>query len=123
MFEIKVIEYFSAAHFLQNYHGKCENIHGHNWKVEVAVRSALLNEGGMVMDFKILKQELKKVLSTLDHKSLNELEYFSKIEPSSENIAYFIFNQLKEKINSYGFQLKYVSAWESENSCALYYEE
>ncbi len=118
MYSIKIESYFSSAHFLRNYKGKCEELHGHNWKVEVNVQSKKLNKAGMVLDFKDLKMELHKVLERLDHKCLNNLAYFKKVNPTSENIAQYIYRSLKTGISS----LKLVTVWESHNSCASYYE-
>jgi len=93
--KICVKESFSAAHFLRNYKGKCEKIHGHNWGVEVTVVSAKLRYG-MVMDFADLKKALRDVTGILDHNFLNKTEYFKKVNPTSENIAKFIFTKLKK---------------------------
>jgi len=116
MYEVKVIDQFSAAHKLREYEGKCENLHGHNWKVEVCVRGEKLDKIGMVIDFKELKAVLGKVLGELDHCYLNDLSYFKKVNPTSENIAKFIFDNLKlAKLSASS-----VSVWESSNSCATY---
>lgn len=117
MYKVKVKAHFSAAHKLRDYHGKCENLHGHNWLVEVSVSSERLNKTGFVVDFKDLKSALANVLNLLDHGYLNEVEYFKKVNPTSENIARFIFDKLKEG----GAAPGKVSVWESENSCAKYY--
>lgn len=121
MYEITVSSHFSGAHRLRYLHGKCEELHGHNWKVEVCVSSKRLNKEGVVIDFKVLKQKMEKVLSSLDHTYLNDLPYFSGIEPSSENIARYIFGQMKGEMNRYPVTLKSVTAWESENACATYF--
>ena len=118
MYKIKVEGHFSSAHNLRGYKGKCESLHGHNWKVEAAVTSAELDGCGMVMDFKVLKQELEEQLSELDHKYLNELPYFSEVNPTSENIARYLYLTLKKKMPG----LSSVRVWESENSSATYYE-
>jgi len=121
MFEIMVQSHFSAAHQLRTLHGKCEHLHGHNWRVDVVLESKKLNSEGIVMDFQILKEKLNKILKELDHKYLNELSYFIKKEPSSENIAKYIFEKLKKDLKQYPVRLKKISAWESETSCATYY--
>jgi 6-pyruvoyltetrahydropterin/6-carboxytetrahydropterin synthase len=87
MYEITVTSHFSGAHRLRYLHGKCEELHGHNWKIEISVVSDRLNKEGVVIDFQILKQNLEKTLKSLDHTYLNDLSYFSGKEPSSENIA------------------------------------
>ncbi len=119
MYEVLVKAGFSAAHKLRNYRGKCENLHGHNWKVEAAVSSKKINKNGLLVDFGILKDKLKAALDRLDHTYLNQLEYFKKKNPTSENIAKYIFDTLKES----GVPLDRVSVWESDTSCATYFKE
>jgi 6-pyruvoyltetrahydropterin/6-carboxytetrahydropterin synthase len=97
MYELKVISGFSAAHHLLNYEGECENQHGHNWKVEVYIKGENLDKSNILVDFKILKKELKKVIDRLDHKDINELPEFKNISPSSEMIAKFIFDEFINK--------------------------
>jgi len=120
MYEVTIISHFSGAHRLRHLHGKCEELHGHNWKIEVSMASKRLNKEGVVIDFETLKKKLNKVLKTLDHTFLNDLPYFSEIEPSSENIAKYIFDRLKEELKEYPGILKKVKAWESETSYATY---
>ena len=122
MYKIKVTSYFSAAHFLREYKGKCEALHGHNWKVEVVVSSDKLDSIGMVMDFSELKKNAAIVLDELDHTTLNEIDYFTKHNPSSEEIAHYIFDKLKEKISKKECLLNEIKVWETENSCAVYTE-
>jgi 6-pyruvoyltetrahydropterin/6-carboxytetrahydropterin synthase len=121
MYKITVLSHFSAAHRLRHLRGKCEELHGHNWKVEVSVVSNRLNKEGVVIDFTVLKQKVEKVLKPLDHHYLNDLPYFSGKEPSSENIAKYIFDRLKAELKGYHAVLKEVTAWESETSCATYF--
>ena len=121
MYEITVHSHFSGAHRLRYLHGKCEELHGHNWKVEVSVVSNRLSKEGVVIDFGILKQKLEKVLKPLDHTYLNDLPYFSGIEPSSENIAKYIFDRLKREWKGHPGIFKKVTAWESETSSASYF--
>ena len=121
MYKITVLSHFSAAHRLRHLRGKCEELHGHNWKVEVSVVSNRLNKEGVVIDLNILKQKMEKVLKTLDHTFLNNLPYFSGREPSSENIAKYIFDRLKAELKGDHAVLKEVTAWESETSCATYF--
>ena len=120
MYEITVHSHFSGAHRLRYLHGKCEELHGHNWKVEVSVMSNRLGKEGVVIDFGILKRKVEKVLKPLDHTYLNDLPYFSGIEPSSENIAKYIFDGLKRELKGHLGFLKKVTAWESETSSATY---
>jgi 6-pyruvoyltetrahydropterin/6-carboxytetrahydropterin synthase len=119
-YEITVLSHFSAAHRLRHLHGQCEELHGHNWKIEVTVASNRLGKEGVGIDFKILKEEVKKVLKPLDHAYLNDLSFFLRREPSSENIAKYVFDQLKGELRGHRVVLKRVSAWESETACASY---
>jgi 6-pyruvoyltetrahydropterin/6-carboxytetrahydropterin synthase len=121
MYEITVHSHFSGAHRLRYLHGKCEELHGHNWKVEVTVMSNRLSKEGVVIDFGILKEKLEKVLKPLDHTYLNDLPYFSGIEPSSENIAKYVFDRLKREMRGHPGILKKATAWESETSSATYF--
>lgn len=119
MFEIKAQLYFSAAHHLLNYEGECENQHGHNWLVEAYVKGTKLDKSNILIDYKILKKELKKVLDLLDHKDINELEEFKGVSPSSEILSKYIYTKLKEVIP----QTSKISIWETSTSCASYYED
>ena len=118
MFKIEVFGDFSSAHKLRGYKGKCENIHGHNWKVGVEIASNRLNGIGIVMDFKVLKKSLRSVLRSMDHKDLNSLKYFRKVNPTSENIAKYVYEELKKK----RVNVSAVSVWEAEDSKATYTE-
>ncbi|MCX5696975.1 MAG: 6-carboxytetrahydropterin synthase QueD [Candidatus Omnitrophica bacterium] len=118
MYSIKIEAYFSAAHNLRGYKGKCEALHGHNWKVEVAVARENPDKAGMVVDFRLLKNELHKILEKLDHKYLNNITYFKKINPTSENLAKYVYDRIKLHTPD----IRSVTVWESENSSATYYE-
>ncbi len=122
MFELKIQTDFSAAHQLKMVGEKCENLHGHNWKIEVRVEGGELNDAGILMDFGILKKHVSKIMSTLDHKFLNELEleHFPKDKPSSENIAVYVAKSLQPYLTDPSVRVKSVSAWESDNACATY---
>ena len=119
MFELKAQMYFSAAHHLLNYDGACENQHGHNWLVEAYVKGNKLDKSNILIDYKVIKTNLKEVLDYLDHKDINELSEFKGISPSSEVLAQYIYNKMKEKISL----ISKVSVWETPTSCASYYEE
>ena len=119
MYEIKTQAFFSATHHLLNYEGECENQHGHNWMVEAYVRGDILDKSNILIDYEVLKRELNAVLDLLDHKDINELPEFKGESPSSEMIAAFIYGKLKEKI----VQLNKISVWETQTSCASYFEE
>ncbi len=122
MWVLKVRDSFSGAHFLRNYEGKCENLHGHNWLVEVEVEGDRLDEKtGILIDFKVIKGFLKDILEVLDHRLLNDLEAFRDVNPSAENIARFIYEEMKVRLSSYpNVRVRAVTVWESENSCATY---
>lgn len=121
MYKVKVTLVFSAAHFLRGYKGKCEELHGHNWKVEAVVSSEQLDSIGLVMDFKELRSYLGNILERFDHKLLNDLEYFKGVNPTSESIAEYIFNELK-KVISGDRKVEAVHVWEKDSSCATYQE-
>ncbi|MDD5409090.1 MAG: 6-carboxytetrahydropterin synthase QueD [Candidatus Omnitrophica bacterium] len=118
MYSLKVEGVFSSAHNLRGYKGKCEDLHGHNWRVEICVQSKTLDNIGMVLDFKYLKKKLNTVLEKMDHKYLNKLIPFKKLNPTSENIAKHIYNELKVHIPL----LKNVTVWENSSSSATYEE-
>jgi 6-pyruvoyltetrahydropterin/6-carboxytetrahydropterin synthase len=120
MYEVKIKADFSAAHNLREVGGKCESLHGHNFAVEVAVESEALDEGGMVIDFRLLKAKTKEVLDTLDHRYLNELPFFRTQNPSSENLAAYIFSEVSWRIDQGSRRVRRVSVWESETSRATY---
>jgi 6-pyruvoyltetrahydropterin/6-carboxytetrahydropterin synthase len=122
MYKLRIITDFSAAHQLRGYKGECENIHGHNWKVEVEVLADKLNDIGIVIDFKELKSITESVIQPLDHAFINEISSFNEINPSSENIARWIYNSLKEKLEKFPLRLHSVTVWESENASATYFE-
>lgn len=117
MYELMVEGTFDAAHQLIGYEGPCENLHGHTWKVQVVVSGTKLNKLGMLIDFKEIKTLANVIISKLDHKNLNDLKQFKKVNPSSENVATFIFGQLKGKFNK-GIRLARVTVYESPITCA-----
>lgn len=122
MFELKVLTRFAAAHQLQMVAKKCENLHGHNWKVEVCVAGDRLNEAGVLIDFGALKVHIKEIIDTLDHKFLNELDMFN-CPPSSENIAVYIAEALAQKLSETRVHVRRVTTWESDDACAIYYPD
>ncbi|MFH1146101.1 MAG: 6-carboxytetrahydropterin synthase QueD [Pseudomonadota bacterium] len=123
MYEIFVRSQFSAAHYLRNYPGNCERPHGHNWTVEVSVRSSGLDDLGMAVDFRVVKKSLREVLSELDHTDLNELEYFREKNPSSESIAAYIYSRLKPFFGGKGYFLHRVTVGETPDTGVHYWEE
>ncbi len=127
MYILTVEDSFAAAHQLHGYRGKCENLHGHNWKIELEVGGRVLNDIGLLIDFHDLKDILKSVISDLDHSNLNETELFSSINPSSENIARIIATDVQKKIFSGGFgkdvHVRAVTVFESGTSRCTYIPE
>ena len=121
MYELKVVTDFAAAHQLKMVAEKCENLHGHNWKIEVCVAGENLNNAGVLIDFGELKQYISEIIARLDHKFLNELDYFNDDNPpSSENIARYIADALQSMIDNSDVKVARVTSWESENACATY---
>ena len=120
MFELSIKGDIASAHFLRGYEGKCKDLHGHTWQVEVTIISETLDKIGMVADFAVLKKQLKACLGELDHVCLNDLPYFQDINPSTENIAKYIYKNFGDVIQP--LKIKKVQVWESETSCVVYYE-
>jgi len=120
MFELKIITDFAAAHQLKLVAKKCENLHGHNWKIEVCVAGERLNDAGVLMDFGELKSHLAEIITSLDHRFLNEHECFKNSNPSSENIARYIAQTLQAKLDGNELKVSRVTAWESDSACATY---
>jgi 6-pyruvoyltetrahydropterin/6-carboxytetrahydropterin synthase len=123
MFELMIETTFSAAHQLRGYMGKCEQLHGHNWKVQVHVSAERLNEIDIAIDFHDLKRMTHEAISSLDHAFLNDVFPFTEKNPSSENVAKWIFDSLKKKVNSEYVHLSAVTVWESDTCSATYYED
>jgi 6-pyruvoyltetrahydropterin/6-carboxytetrahydropterin synthase len=123
MYELKIITEFSAAHNLRNFRGKCEALHGHNWKVEVVLRGEDLDDSGVVLDFAEVKAATGEIMSEIDHRYLNDLPFFMENNPSSENIARYIFHRLREKMDNDRIRIRRVTAWESQDACASYLGE
>jgi len=122
MFTLSIKDTFSAAHRLEDYNGKCEELHGHNFSVEASFAGETPGKDGMLIDFKVLKAYLKNVLDTLDHKYINEILFFQEHASSSEYISLYIFNELKKLVKEEGVSLKAVRVWESENAFVTYEE-
>ena len=120
MYELKVLTRFAAAHQLTMVGTKCENMHGHNWKIEVHVTGEKLDKAGVLVDFGVIKKHVAEIMAMLDHKYLNELDYFKQKQPSSENIAYLVATELQQRINSSAVRVSRVTAWESDDAGATY---
>ena len=120
MYEVIVRDHFSAAHQLRDYGGICENLHGHNWKIEVSVSSPHLDKMGVVVDFKIVEDKIKEILDLFDHQVLNHLPVFQDLNPSAENIARFCFEELRKKCASYPIEIQKITIWETDLYGASY---
>jgi 6-pyruvoyltetrahydropterin/6-carboxytetrahydropterin synthase len=124
MYKLMIETSFASAHQLRGYKGKCENLHGHNWKIQAYVTADKLNEIDIAIDFHDLKKITNEIVAQLDHKFLNDIFPFTEKNPSSENIAKWIFDSLKKGLASYkNIRVSAVTVWESETASATYYEE
>lgn len=120
LYELKIRSRFSAAHRIRDYGGKCEELHGHNWLVEVVVGSDVIDSNGLVIDFRDLKNITGEVLDAVDHRFLNEVPPFDKANPTSENISKYVYEQVLSKLPGGHLQVSFVTVWESEDACATY---
>ena len=120
MYEISVEKHFDAAHFLRGYQGKCEALHGHRFRVVARISAPRLDSIGMAYDFTELKQHLDSILSKFDHTCLNDVPPFDKINPSSENIATTIYNELKPKLAGTPVSISSIEVWESPQTWVTY---
>ena len=126
MYEVTVEETFAAGHYLRNYKGKCENPHGHNYRVRLTLGGHELDRAGLLLDFKDMKRVVRDVIEYLDHRMINDLEPFTVLNPSAENLAKYFFDEagkrLKESTNG-RVVIRRVTVWETDNSIASYYED
>ena len=125
MYEVTVEETFAAGHYLRNYKGKCEHPHGHNYRVRLTLAGRDLDKAGLLLDFKDLKRIMKEVIDYFDHRMINDLEPFTVLNPSAENLAKYFFEQTNVRLkNDTGgrVEVKRVTIWETETSIASYYE-
>jgi len=120
MYQINIEAHFSSAHRLRDYNGECERLHGHNWKVKISVSSEFLNNLGMVMDFRDIKSHTKILVDRLDHQYLNDIAPFTKINPTTENIAKYLFDELSKVVNTEQIKVSGVEIWESPTCSASY---
>jgi len=121
MFEVSVEHTFAAGHALRNYHGKCENVHGHNYRVQVLVRGEKLDETGMLADFVELKRLLRAISEPLDHVFLNDIEPFTTVNPSAENMAVYIYEKMRDGISQENpVEVAEVKVWETDIQSATY---
>jgi 6-pyruvoyltetrahydropterin/6-carboxytetrahydropterin synthase len=119
MFEVSVEETFAAGHALRNYHGKCENVHGHNYRVQVTVEGQELNPTGLLVDFADVKRLIRAIVARLDHQFLNDLAPFDAINPSAENLARYFYDQISDGLAP-GPQIREVKIWETDITSAAY---
>ena len=120
MFEVSVEQSFAAGHALRNYHGKCENVHGHNYKVRITVAGERLDSTGLLVDFLEVKRLMKTAIEYLDHRFINDLPPFDQINPSAENIAKYFYDRLHEGLNDQAVRISEVKVWETDTSSAVY---
>ena len=120
MYQVSIEQHFDAAHFLRGYKGKCEALHGHRFRAVVKIKFPVLNDIGIAYDFVELKQHLRDILAKFDHTCLNDVPPFDKINPSSENIASIIYNELQPKLVGVPVSLSSVEVWESPQTGVVY---
>jgi 6-pyruvoyltetrahydropterin/6-carboxytetrahydropterin synthase len=120
MYEIVVTQYFDSAHYLRGYQGKCENTHGHRYSIVVHLKASKLNEIGLVYDFTDVKRHLSGILGRYDHVLLNDIPPFDKINPSAENIARTIYDELKSRLEAEPVVISAVEAWETPQQGIIY---
>lgn len=125
MYEVLIRTNFSGAHSLRAYKGECVNLHGHNWKVEVSVTAIELNKSGMIIDFKVLEKALEEIIGRFDHKNINEIKPFDQMNPTAENLARWVFDELLKQIPKKYNSTKVlrVSVWETDKYCASYSQD
>lgn len=122
-YTMKVVTDFSAAHALRGYEGPCARLHGHNWKVEVEVEARELDGIGMGLDFKVIKDATREVTGRLDHRNLNELAPFDRLNPTAEHIAAHIYRELARRLDDGRVRVRAVTIWETERACVRYCED
>lgn len=125
MFQVTVEDTFAAGHYLRNYRGKCENPHGHNYKVRVTLCGEELDRAGLLLDFKDLKDVMRDTVDRLDHQMINDLEPFTALNPSAENLAKYFYDQTQAKLRSATngrVRVKDVTVWETDTTTATYFE-
>lgn len=122
-YTLKVVSDFASAHTLRDYPGACARMHGHNWKVEAEVEASALDDMGMGVDFKTIRNSVRELTDRLDHRYLNEIEPFDQINPTAENIAAFLFTGLGKALNSGQLRVKAITLWETERACVRYSED
>ena len=122
-YTLRISTDFASAHTLRGYPGACSRLHGHNWKVEVEVEARQLDMLGMGLDFKVIKRSAKELVGGLDHRYLNEISPFDKVNPTAENIAAYLYQGLAERLNDERVQVRTVTLWETDRACVRYTED
>lgn len=125
MFEVTVLDSFAAGHYLRNYHGKCENPHGHNYKVRVTLAGEELDKAGLLIDFKDLREIMRQIIDRLDHQMINDLQPFTILNPSAENLARYFYQETTSRLRrdtKGGIRVKHVTVWETDETTATYFE-
>ena len=122
LLELKVTEHFDSAHYLREYPGKCKNMHGHTWYIEVVIKGKHLDNAGILIDFSDLKEIVRDLIRPFDHQLLNEIAPFDKVNPSSENLAKYFYYEMKKTLSDMPISLVRVTVSESPTTAASYYE-
>jgi len=122
-YTMKILTDFAAAHYLRDYDGVCSRLHGHNWKVEITVVARQLDEVGMGMDFKVIKNATKALIGRLDHYNLNDLPPFDTLNPTAENISAYLYGELAKTLNTETVKVDAVRLWETDRACVTYTED
>lgn len=122
-YSLKVLTDFASAHSLRDYPGECRRLHGHNWKVEVEVSARELDELGMAIDFKTIKQAARQVAGLLDHRYLNDITPFDRVNPTAENLAAWFYREVAGRIDGERVRVRAVTLWETERACVRYTED
>ncbi|MDT8387037.1 MAG: 6-carboxytetrahydropterin synthase QueD [Thiogranum sp.] len=122
-YTLKILSDFASAHTLRDYPGACARMHGHNWKIETEVISTQLDTLGMAVDFKVIKQATRDIAERLDHRYLNDVEPFTRINPTAENIAAYFYQELAAQLNTEHLKVHAVTLWETERACVRYAED
>ena len=123
VYNLKIVTDFASAHTLRDYPGACSRMHGHNWKVELEAEATSLDEVGMGIDFKKMKAAANEVGDRLDHRYLNDLEPFTEINPTAENIAAYLYGEISKQLNNETVKVSAVTLWETDRACVRYSEE
>ncbi|QBQ55034.1 6-carboxytetrahydropterin synthase QueD [Nitrosococcus wardiae] len=123
IYTLKILTDFASAHTLRDYPGECRRMHGHNWKLEVEVTAHVLDQQGMAMDFKAIKENARNLCAQLDHRYLNDIPPFDQINPTAENLAAFFYRGLSEKLNNERARVSAITLWETERACVRYTED